>query len=310
MSGMRVLVTGARGFLGSHLCPALVDAGAKVAAVSRDAHAADSSGVDWWPCDLEDFAQADELLRRVEPDVIFHLGGKITASPDAALVLPTFHSLLTSTVNLLTLATRQRCRRMVFVASMEEPYGEAAEEVTPTSPYSAAKWGAAVYARMFHRLYGCPVVTARLFMGYGPGQARDKVIPSTILSLLRRESPPLSNGLRPLDWVYVEDVIDGLMRAASVDGIEGATIELGSGHLLPLRAVVERLVQMIDPSISPRFGALPDRPNRDVRIADLEPASSLLGWRASTPLETGLGKTIEWYRARSVESYTSGARAA
>jgi nucleoside-diphosphate-sugar epimerase len=163
---------------------------------------------------------------------------------------------------------------------------------------------------MFHRLYGCPVVTARLFMGYGPGQARDKVIPSTILSLVRRESPRLSSGLRPLDWIYVEDVIDGLMRAAAAPGVEGATVELGSGTLLPLRAIVERLVQMIDPSITPRFGALPDRPNGDVRTADLERASTLLGWRPTTPLEAGLGKTIEWYRARAVESYTTGARAA
>ncbi|PYQ02968.1 MAG: NAD-dependent dehydratase, partial [Acidobacteria bacterium] len=172
LAGTPVLVTGARGFLGTHLCPKLVAAGADVVAVSRGAQRADGDGIRWRQCDLEDFAQAAKLVRDVQPQVIFHLGGKVTAAPDLSLVLPTLHSLLTSSVNLLTLATEHGCRRVVFVASMEEPYGEAAEEVTPASPYSAAKWSASAYARMFHRLYGCPVVTLRLFMGYGPGQAR------------------------------------------------------------------------------------------------------------------------------------------
>ena len=302
LAGTPVLVTGARGFLGTHLCPKLVAAGADVVAVSRGAQRADGDGIRWRQCDLEDFAQAAKLVRDVQPQVIFHLGGKVTAAPDLSLVLPTLHSLLTSSVNLLTLATEHGCRRVVFVASMEEPYGEAAEEVTPASPYSAAKWSASAYARMFHRLYGCPVVTLRLFMGYGPGQARDKVIPSTILSLLRREAPRLSSGSRLLDWIYVEDVIDGLLHAATAHGAEGATIDLGSGTARSVREIVERLVRLMDSSIAPRFGALPDRPGGHVRVASLEQASTLLGWRPSTPLDAGLGKTIEWYRAHQLDA--------
>jgi len=156
LTGTPVLVTGARGFLGAHLCPKLVAAGANVVAVSRGSQRADGDGIRWRQCDLEDFAQAATLVRDVRPQVIFHLGGKVTAAPDVALVLPTLHSLLTSSVNLLTLATEHGCRRVVFVASMEEPYGEAAEDVTPASPYSAAKWSASAYARMFHRTVRLP----------------------------------------------------------------------------------------------------------------------------------------------------------
>ena len=140
--GTRVLVTGARGFLGSHLCRALVGAGADVAAVSRTAHSGEPTAVRWWQCELEDFAQAEELVGQAQPDVIFHLGGRVSAAPDPSLVLPTFHSLLTTSVNLLTLAARRACRRVVFVGSLEEPYGAAAEDATPASPYGAAKWAA------------------------------------------------------------------------------------------------------------------------------------------------------------------------
>jgi len=297
LAGTRVLVTGARGFIGTHLSARLVAAGAEVIAVSRHSTREDGNGVRWQQCDLEDFADAAKLFRGVRPRVLFHLSGKVTAAPDVSLVLPAFHSLLTSTVNLLTLATEHGGCRVVFTASMEEPYGEPAEDVVPASPYSAAKSAASAYARMFHRLYGCPVATVRLFMGYGPGQAPDKVIPSTILSLLRQEAPRLSSGRRPLDWIYVEDVIDGLLRAATASGVEGATIDLGSGTLRPVREIVERLVRLMDSSVAPVFGALPDRPGAHVRVARIERAATLLGWRPSTPLDAGLARTIEWYRA-------------
>jgi nucleoside-diphosphate-sugar epimerase len=275
----------------------LVEAGAKVTAVSRAAQIAQSAGVSWWQCELEDFTQAEELVREIKPEVIFHLAGRVSAAPDLTLVLPTLHSLLTTTVNLLTLATRYACRRVVLAGSLEEPHGAAAEEATPASPYGAAKWAAGTYGRMFHRLYGCPVVTVRPFMTYGPAQACSKLIPSTILSLLRHESPQLSSGRRPLDWIYVDDVIDGLLRAATAPGAEGQTIDLGSGTAMPAREIVECLVRLIDPSITPRFGAQPDRPDESVRVANLDRAHAILGWGPTTPLEVGLIKTIAWYRA-------------
>ena len=299
LAGTRVLVTGARGFLGSHLCPRLVAEGAKVAAVSRAEHGTEPE-VQWWRGDFEDVAQAEELIRRVEPEIIFHLGGRVSAAPDLSFVLSTFHSLLTSTVNVLTLAARHSCR-VVLVGSLEEPHGVAAADATPTSPYGAAKWAAGAYGRMFHQLYGCEVIGLRPFMTYGPRQAPDKVIPATILSLLRHEPPKLSSGRRPLDWVYVDDVIDGFIRAATVCGADGRTIDLGSGTAITVREVVQRLVSVIDPSIEPQFGALRDRPDAHVRVADLEPARALLGWRPTTPLEAGLRMTIDWYRALHVE---------
>jgi UDP-glucose 4-epimerase len=298
LAGKRVLVSGARGFLGSHLCLMLVGAGAKVAAISRTVSDAAPPGVQWWQCELADFAQAEDLVREVRPEVIFHLGGRVSAAPDLELVLPTFYSLLASTVNLLTLAARHECGRVLLVGSLEEPEGAVADDLTPASPYAAAKWAGGAYGRMFHQLYGCSVVNVRPFMTYGPGQAPDKIIPSTISALLRGEAPRVSSGRRSLDWVYVDDVIDGILRAATACGIEGTSIDLGTGIGVPVREVVERLVRLVDPSMRPEFGARPDRPGGRTRIANLDRAHALLGWRPTTTLEDGLAKTVAWHRAR------------
>ena len=100
-----------------------------------------------------------------------------------------------------------------------------------SSPYAAAKWAAAGYGRMFHSLYDTPVVILRPFMTYGPGQASTKLIPAVTLALLRASGPRLSSGRHRSDWVYISDVIEGFVAAATVPGIEGKTIDLGSGTL-------------------------------------------------------------------------------
>ena len=135
---------------------------------------------------------------------------------------PTFHTLLASTVNLLTAVTDVGGGRVVLSASLEEPTNGAADRLVPESPYAAAKLAAGAYARMFVKLYDTPVVSLRPFMAYGPGQNPMKIIPYTILSLLRGDAPQLSSGERALDWVYVEDVIDAFLAAASCSGVEAA----------------------------------------------------------------------------------------
>ena len=166
LEGATVLVTGARGFLGRHLCSGLQQRGALVHRASRSAPAEPTAASRWWRVDLEDARATQELLAAVRPDLIVHLAGRVSAAPAFDLVLPTFQSLLASTVNILIAATELGSGRLIVPGSLEEPVGAAAE-VAPTSPYAAAKWGASAYARMFHRLYGTPVVVARLFMTYG-----------------------------------------------------------------------------------------------------------------------------------------------
>jgi nucleoside-diphosphate-sugar epimerase len=133
-------------------------------------------------------------------------------------------------------------------------------------------------------------------MTYGPGQAPHKLIPYVILSLLRGEAPKLTSGRREVDWVYVEDVIEGLLRAAVCMNAEGTTIDLGSGTLVPIRDVVRLVVQIAGSQIKPQFGAIPDRKGEKVRVANLVAARRILGWEPKTALEAGLRRTVESFR--------------
>ena len=294
-------MTGGSGFIGSHLCRRLYEAGAEVHATSRQRRLdAKSKGMIWWRADMADLEDARRIFAAVRPDIVFHLSGSVGASPDLELVVPTYHSLLTSTVNVLLAATECSCSRIVLTGSLTEPaFGRA--EPTPQSPYAAAKWAASGYGRMFQTLYRTPLVILRPFMVYGPAQAPSKLIPSLALSLLRGEAPKLASGKTKADWVYIADVIDGFMRAASTPGIEGRTIDLGSGRLISIRGIVRRLVEVIGSHTEPLFGVLSDRPGENEIAADTAVALRLLKWKATTPLETGLRQTVEWYRARGMD---------
>ena len=169
-----------------------------------------------------------------------------------------------------------------------------------SSPYAAAKWASTVYARLFHELYDLPVVVLRVFMVYGPGQRElEKLIPYTILTLLRGEQPRFTSGAREIDWVYVDDVAAAFVAAAFADGIDGEAFDIGSGRLNSVREVVERLRDLVAPQIAPMFGALEDRPLEQMRAAATEAASTRLGWRATTDLDEGLARTVEWFANRA-----------
>jgi nucleoside-diphosphate-sugar epimerase len=159
---------------------------------------------------------------------------------------------------------------------------------------------AAAYGRMFHSLYQTPVVNLRPFMTYGPGQASSKLVPFVVSSLLRGTAPRLSSGRTKADWVFIADVIEAFVRAATAPGIDGKSIDLGTGNLVSIRSIVERLVKFTGSQLRPLFGALPDRPSENEVAANTSTASELLGWSANTSLESGLRQTVEWFKGKAL----------
>lgn len=291
-----VLVTGASGFIGTHLCRHLSELGAEVTGTYLS-HKPNGPHANWVSLDLTNLEATSELINNLQPTHIFHLASHVQGRREIDAVLPTFENNLTSTINILT-ATQQAgsCQRLVMTNSQEEPDQEQSQAI-PSSPYAASKFAASAYARMFHTLYSLPVVIARVFMVYGPEQ-RDlhKLIPYTTLKALNGQTPELSSGQRNIDWIYVSDLVNGLLELGCQPGLEGETIDLGSGQFHTVKTVVEKILKQIDPNIQGNFGAVIDRPMEQERLADVQETERKLNWRTQVPLDDGLTKTIDWYR--------------
>ncbi|BAU48082.1 NAD-dependent epimerase/dehydratase [Sulfurifustis variabilis] len=307
--GQTVVITGASGFIGAALSRRLRDLGATVHGVSRQPRT-DGDGCDyWWRSNLAQFDDARRLMTAVRPSTIFHLASHVAGARDVSLVPVTLRDNLVTAVHLLAAATETGCRRVLLAGSLEEPEPGSGWPV-PASPYAAAKYAASTYARMFHALYRTPVVLLRFFMVYGPGQWDEKkLVPYVIRSLLEGRAPEISSGRRRIDWIYVDDVVEGCLAAARASGVEGETIDLGSGELATVRDVVERIVALAGPGTVPRFGAVPDRPFEQERLADVARTRARIGWQPRVGLAEGLARTVAWYSKAGEERIVSQAGA-
>lgn len=323
-TGRRVLVTGATGFVGSRAVHRLAGLGAEVHAAGRRRHhdrpvatAGHSGGtapgacdgqssapggaagtgsatITWHIADLTDAAAVLALVESVRPDVVFHFASKVTGSREVACALPVLHANLGAAVALMSAVTSTAPRaKVVLAGSIEEPRGA---DPTPHSPYAAAKHAASGYARMFARLWDLPVTVLRPAMVYGPGQSdTSKLIPSVIRAMLRRRPPQVTSGLRLVDWVHVDDVVDGFIRAAERDLPPGNGFDLCTGNPVSIRNTVELIGELIPGAPEPAFGSLPDRPLDGPQVGDPGPAAESLGWRPTIALRDGLRCTIDWY---------------
>lgn len=292
----RALVTGATGFIGSHLVQRLLELGCEVHVVSRRP-AGPVPGVQWHIADLGEPDASAEVVRTVRPDAIFHLASVVTGSRDPQVVLPAMRANLMAPVGMLVAAAQAGLTdtRIVLAGSMEEP-GPSEAPARPSSPYAAAKWAATGYARMCHALWGVKVAVLRVAMAYGPGQHdRTKLVPYVIRSFLDGSGPEIASGRRLMDWVYIQDVVDAFIAAASADAAAGAVLDIGSGVPVSVRDTVELLRELTGVTVLPRYGALADRPLESARVADLEPAASVLGWRPKVDLREGMRRTVSSY---------------
>ena len=290
------LVTGASGFIGRALCDHLLAAGETVHGVSRSAVDLDHSAYRHWRADLADAAEVDALFDEVRPRYVLHLASCVTGRRELQWIRETVAGNLVSTVNLLVAASRNEAEKCVLAGSLEEPPGDEPNPI-PASPYAASKWAASGYARMCHALYGLRSAVARIFMVYGPGQMDvHKMVPYVCLAAAGGETPKLMSGTRPVDWVYVQDVVEGLVRMLSGGPEDGGYVDLGTGILTTTGDVASRICKFAQNGVEPELGALSDRQMEQVRVADVPATRRHLDWQPAISLDEGLRRTYEYYR--------------
>ncbi len=299
-AGKRVLVTGATGFIGQRLVQWLVEAGARVCAgVAPDEKPERVAGLPGQAqrliFDIRDAGAVQAAASEAAPQVVFHLAAAGVTDPGieplAALAVNTG-----GTLHLLE-ALRGRNVRCVVLVGTSYEYGarEGAEGLDPFNAYAASKVAAWAFGRMYWRAHGLPVVTARPFQVYGPGQPVHMLVPAAIRAALAGEDFPMTPGEQRRDFIYVEDVVEALLASTTAPGIGGESIDLGTGQTCLVRQAVERIWEMTEAQGRILVGALSYRPGEVMHLAaDADLTARLTGWRARVGLEEGLRRTIVW----------------
>jgi UDP-glucose 4-epimerase len=318
LAGQTVLVTGADGFIGSHLVEGLLAAGAKVRAFClynshgswgwlEDAPPADQARIDVRLGDIRDARFVEATLEGV--DVVFHLAALI-AIPYSYVAPESFIDVnVRGTLNVLEAARRQRVRRFVHT-STSEVYGTPGElpirETHPLnaqSPYAASKVAADQLVLAYHMSYGVPATVLRPFNTYGPRQSTRAVLP-TILSQLAAGKTEVQLGRVDTrrDLTFVADTVEGFLRAGTADGIEGQTIQLGTGRAVSIAELFEMACRVLGVSASIVTEPRRVRPDAsEVLVLESDPARARqrLGWQAQVSLEEGLARTVAWLKSSS-----------
>ena len=312
-NGRRVLVTGAGGFIGSHLAEELVRRGADVRALVRYS----SSGVWGWLEDSElardmevmlgDIRDPETLRPAIEGvDTVFHLAALIAIPYSYVTQLAYVRTNVEGTVNVLEAARAAGVRRFVHT-STSEVYGTArsvpiaeSHPLQGQSPYSASKIGADKLAESFHAAFELPVVILRPFNTYGPRQSTRAVIPTIITQALAGRPVHLGALTPTRDLTLVTDTARGFVCAGEADDAVGRTINLGAGEEISIGDLAGHIGALLGEQLEVTHDAQRDRPpgsEVDRLLSDNSQARSVLGWEPQHSLDQGLGITIEWFRA-------------
>lgn len=306
---MRCLVTGATGFVGAHLVRWLVGQDCQVAILVRpNANLWRLQSLDRHLClitgDLTNVAYFDSALREFAPTVVFHLGwkGVSGAQRDDLSQIQNLYS----TLNLLQAAKNSGCQCWIGLGSQAE-YGRHDGVLTedslphPTTLYGATKLSAALLSQKLCECYDIRFVWLRLFATYGPMDAPHFLIPYVILTLLNGEIPTLTQGKQQWDYLFVQDVARALWQTAQTSSVQGI-FNLASGHAIAIRHIVERIRDLIDPSLPLRWGdkqtTLDDSADLRANISRLQNA---IDWSPQTSLDEGLKQTVAWYRSERMK---------
>jgi len=319
-SSKTVLVTGAGGFIGSHLTEYLIDLNSEVVAFVRY-----NSRNDWGLLELlpkekldqikvvtGDIRDYDAIRQAVkEVDIVFHLASLIAIPYSYVHPREVVETNIIGTLNVL-MASRDYNIEKVVHTSTSEVYGTAKyvpiDEKHPLqgqSPYSASKIGADKLAESFYRSFELPVATIRPFNTYGPRQSARAIIPTIITQALTSDKIYIGNTHPTRDYTYIKDTIKAFVMVAECNKAIGDVINVGSNFEISIGDLARKIVDLIGKKVkivSDPSRVRPEKSEVERLWCDNSKAREILGWKPEVSLEEGLEKTIEWIR-RNIHMY-------
>lgn len=312
LAGRRALVTGASGFIGSHLVARLLHEGTEVHVLQRgDAPAPRLlpmlARLQVWRGDVTDLAAVHAAFEGAAPDLVVHLAADTTVRRLREGWAGVERSIRVNLEGTLTLAretieARHPVSVFVRAGGLEEygtgatPYVETQRE-QPISPYSASQVAATHYCEMLQRETKTPLVTLRPALVYGPSQSTDFLIPSLITSCLHGRDFDMTAGTQYRDLLYIDDLVEAFVRTLTRESVTGGVINVGHGTEHAVRDVAEEIVRLCGTGSHLRLGARPERPGDLAHlVTSTRRSSEVLDWSPAVPLTEGLVRTIAWYR--------------
>jgi UDP-glucose 4-epimerase len=291
LEGKRVIVTGAKGFVGSHLCAELLRQGAEV--VPLDVKAGDAIDIREWP-------QVRDLGTRLgNVDLVFHLAALMFVPYSFESPRETYEVNILGTLNILELCRLANIDKLVFASSYV--YGNAQylpidEEhpLRPTNPYAKSKVMGENLCKAYHDDYGLKCIILRPFNIYGEGQSESFLIPSVLRQILSGRIELMDPKPRR-DFLYISDAIEAYVKAGQYDGSDFDIFNIGSGKSHSVEWVVTRIVQAWGQPLEVDYKNRTRKTEIMNTVANIEKAKNRLGWEPKVSIQDGIKRCVEWH---------------
>jgi nucleoside-diphosphate-sugar epimerase len=310
MDQNRVLITGATGFIGSHLTERLIREGFEVGILKRE-------NSDVWriknlsdkivafDVDLRDTQEVSKAVSHFRPEVIFHLATYYAVEHKPHEIPLMVDTNVLGTINLLEASKESMVKLFVntsscFVYKESENKLRENADLSPLNLYALTKIQAEQACSFYAEEYGLKTITFRLFPPYGPADHERRLIPYVIKSLFDGERLKMTTGEQRWDFVYVDDIIDAYFKLLNIPNLpeKHEIFNIGTGNVVSVREVVSRIKKIIGSELELEWGAIPHRKNEVwFTSADISKTENFLKWQPKIQiLGEGLEFTVKWYK--------------